>query len=215
MGIEAADVHAALAFAVAELDLRAFGQGGQKWLKPTCVRIVDVLIPRLDGLGPHRPFICMNSMTGRRWPVRQQVRASLVHADPYDHECLVDINVMVGDGNPYRVLLTAESEGYPQAHHRLYGQDWPTSDYMWDLYKLLQVPSPVRLFVTLTSSKHHDILAERTDQLVSMYQELSGEDDIWAVQFPTASMQKEDTRVLYWPAGAHDRAPCETRWRMN
>src|SRR5262245_4274143 len=56
-------------------------------------------------------------------------------------ESMLDVAVYRGDFDPYVTLATAESEALSE--HDVEAGSWSeTSDYLWDLYKLLQVPSP-------------------------------------------------------------------------
>lgn len=206
--ISTTDMLAALDYALAEYDHHKMGQ---KWLKPVAVLIMDALVPTLRIPEGPTPFICMNGMKKERW--RKDVRGALRHLKPYDHECLVDLSVMQGATDPYTTWLTAESEGYQHHWRPLYNNErWGKSDYMWDLYKLLQVRSPTMLFFTLCPSRHHDILARRTSQMVEKYQMDSGDADLWALQFPTASMRDQPVRILHWASGRHAEEPVRTDW---
>lgn len=209
MDLTVDQVRAALTHAMGEY---GHPKMGQKWLKPTTVLLLDALVPALSVPASPRPFICMNSMQKEDWRVWVR-NHGLRHLAPYDHECLVDLNVMQGAGAPYRVLMTAESEGW-SGHVRGLEDDekWDASDFMWDLYKLLQVPSPIRFFVTLSGADHHDVLERRTAQLLRCYEETSGQADLWAISFPTSSTKKTPVRILHWEPGKHGDPGTRADW---
>jgi hypothetical protein len=117
-------------------------------------------------------------------------------------------NLMIGADDPYETLLTAESEGRA-AHGQTVGHVHRASDndFLWDFYKLLQVPSPVRLMFTLCAAKYQGALVTRLGQLVNRYavlhQQLRPETDIWSVSFPTSSMASTPVRVHRWAPQQH------------
>ena len=74
----------------------------------------------------------------------------------------------------------------------------PNSDssndgYLWDLYKLLQVPSPVRVFIARHAQVGHPELQRRIADVVLAYApRYSTDDRIFSVLFPTARFAPTD-----------------------
>ncbi len=203
-------LHAALSYAMAEYD---HPKVTQKFLKPIAVLVMDHLVGCLDAPAKPETFICMNSMKSKKknkW--RREVRDGLRHTAPYDPECLVDLNVMVGTEEPYTSIMTAESEGYAGHAQTLKGAHAADNDFMWDLYKLLAVPSPRRVFLTRCSSNYFDLLQEKTNELIQKYADLAGEAEIVAIQFPTANMRRDPARILHWLPNAHTNGPSVSEW---
>ena len=200
----------------------------QAWLKPLSVMLVDQLVPRLLRSGEmSRPFLCVNGMDSnrkgpawahRRLLVQNPSMRHLKHLDVYPHECLVDMNLMLGADDPYETILTAESEGYA-GHGKTLANAGHASenDFLWDFYKLLMVPSPVRLMITLCSPRYQPALRARLDQLVNKYTSLPTflpeSTDLWAISFPASSMTSTDVQVMHWAPGrlGESAADCSIR----
>jgi hypothetical protein len=217
MPIEPDDVQAAIRHAINHYARSPAKPAiGQTWLKPICVLAIDHLAARL-GRSDGRPFLCVNGLDTRRegtaWKWRRQIsqnqeREYLSNLSIHPHECLVDMNLMIGVDAPYETLLTAESEGY-EAHGRTVGQarQATDNDFLWDFYKLLQVPSPLRFMFSLCASKHQGGLVDGLDHLVRRYarlpEQLPPGTDIWSVSFPTSSVTDTPVRVHRWAPGLH------------
>ncbi len=114
-------------------------------------------------------------------------------------ECMVDVAVFRGTVDPYEVLATAESEAYPQ-HEISENSTSNTSDYLWDLYKLLQVPSPMRLFVAcVTGRERCSLLEDRIGFLIDVYSDLYRQgDQIFSVVLPASRTHPTDFSVFGW-----------------
>ena len=221
MPLQATQVQDAIRDAVAD-----YGGGtmGQTWLKPTGVLAIDRLVPHLEPrVNAPSPFLCVNGMeTNRRgpaWDWRREIHANLGgsffrNMRLYRHECLVDMNLMVGADDPYETLLTAESEGHA-AHGRTVAQVVHASenDFLWDFYKLLMVPSPVRIMFTLCFENNQGDLVGRLGELVNRYDHLplhlDSQCDIWSISFPTTSMRRTPVRIHRWAPGAHAHLPLD------
>lgn len=225
MPLEPSELRSAIEHAVQRYAYRSMGQA---WLKPTTVLTIDQLVPRLLPRDEARtPFLCVNGMDSRRsgaaWAWRRELYDNenglhLKNMKLYRHECLVDMNLMVGEDDPYQTILTAESEGYA-ANGRTLDQvaQATNNDFLWDFYKLLCVPSPVRVFFTLCSSKYQPALQRRLDQLVRRYSSLPEllppGTDLWSVSFPTGSMETTDIQVLHWAPDRHGNAAVDHSFR--
>jgi hypothetical protein len=177
---------------------------GQTDLKAVTVLAVDALVPLVAKVPRKQLYLCANNMDGdrdRKWAVDH-----LLHTEHYENECLVDVNVAIGRKDPYRTIITAESEGWPGWVNFLNAKNPTENDLMWDLYKLIQVPSPLRFFVTLSAKQHHDKLLEHTDDLIAKYARIDGGrllsgSTLFAVQFPTAKLSTAKVRFQQWRNG--------------
>lgn len=100
-------------------------------------------------------------------------------------EKVVDILVRKGLTDPFVTLVSAESEASDSPFS-------PTSDSrnncrFWDLYKLLQVPSPLKVFVTCTD-RDQVLLRERIAATVRSYWRLHQDGDrVFALMLPGKS----------------------------
>ena len=81
---------------------------------------------------------------------------------------MLDVAVYVGNKDPLSAIWTAESEGFA-GHNLASHATSETSDYGWDLFKLLQVPSPRRLFVMRTVERYNEDAWEPIEKLVNAY----------------------------------------------
>jgi hypothetical protein len=121
----------------------------------------------------------------------------------YRRESMVDVAVYRGETDPYETLATAESEAFCE-HEALPTSTSDTSDYLWDLYKLLQVPSPLRLFVARvrTMQRCRD-LEGRIGFFVSAYYGVLREGDrIFSIILPTAGREYDSIQCLGWVRGS-------------
>lgn len=118
-------------------------------------------------------------------------------------ECMLDVSIFEpSDADPFKPLATAESEAA--------GRHWPsegqkptseTVDYLWDLYKLLQVPSPLRLFVCRVLSKEERWKEVQTwsSDLVRLYQDrLAVGDRVFVIVLPTAGRDYPKVQCHGW-----------------
>jgi hypothetical protein len=85
--------------------------------------------------------------------------------DPF--ESLLDVTMYRNDADPYDTLMTAESEARLWTFKEGFGSD--TSDYLWDLFKLLQVWSPNRFFVARVRRSRAQALTNRIAAIVASY----------------------------------------------
>lgn len=135
--------------------------------------------------------------------------ADLNNAEACHEECMVDINIMYADFHPYETLLTVESEGYEDhaVHLKKHGWESDENDMMWDLYKLLTVPSPVRLFVTRSSKNNQECLMESTQEMVGAYSGFLGDSIVCAVQMPTEQLEDTPATMAVWN--------CKSKWNVD
>ncbi len=169
------------------------GWVAQTDLKPLTVLAVDNLLPAKRG----DLTLWANSMRTNDYRVRV-VDKQLQRATHRDFEVLVDVNVLKGRRDPFETLITAESEGYSAHGNALASLE---NDFAWDLYKLLVVPSPVKLFVARTSTRHHDLLEKQTEELVAHYRG-AGDWEFCAVLFPTGRLDRHPIRFMHLDRGA-------------
>jgi hypothetical protein len=165
----------------------------QKDVKLLVVRMVDALVAKAhprDKTGP-RHWLCANRCGEMR---KLQARHS-----PY--ESMVDVAAYAGDVDPYRTLMTAESEASPV--HRLGPRSQSgNNDYLWDLWKLLQVPSPLRLFVALVRDRiklrkgRCQLLERHVARMICEYAEnglFNKGDRLFSLILPTGSSKKYES----------------------
>lgn len=172
----------------------------QRDLKPLSVLAVDYLTPKITR--KKKPYISMNNMMYSKDKDRRWVSKNIKNLTEYPYECIVDLYVMTGEDHPYQTILTVESEGFSGHARELAKGEIEENDMLWDLHKLLIVPSPIRLFVTRSSSLHHKILFTHTTRLVNAYANAIGKDtSIFVVQIPTASLRNEKALIAGWKAG--------------
>lgn len=90
--------------------------------------------------------------------------------DPHDlegwrhvgQECMLDLAFLHRPSTtaPWSTLATCESEAYPNHLPGLpNGDDQVDVGYFWDLFKLLQYPSPLRMFMAVTNPRSLEILS--------------------------------------------------------
>jgi hypothetical protein len=114
-------------------------------------------------------------------------------------ESMLDVAVYRGISDPYSPLATAESEASSN-HEIRESSGSEASGYLWDLFKLLQVPSPLRLFVTRTSRLERcRTLERRVRDLIGCYSDYFRDDDrIFSIVLPTAAREFESFRCYGW-----------------
>lgn len=125
----------------------------------------------------------------------------LQFTNPVPNESILDVAVYRGETDPYETLATAESEAW--AHHEATStSSSETSNYLWDLYKLLQVYSPLRLFVArVRGCEHCTILESRIEALVSAYKGcLRSRDMIFSIVLPTTREAFANLTCFGWRA---------------
>jgi hypothetical protein len=167
---------------------------------PLCQREVKLpvvlTVDRLVGLAydpeQPQPRLWANAMD---IPVLQRW---LLFTQHVNEESMIDVSVYRGYSDPYEPMATAESEAHP-AHWINEDSSSETSNYLWDLYKLLQVPSPLRLFFALVSRLEKcRILERRVEHLVRCYSEYYRKGDrIFSMVLPAASKDFE-IRCFGW-----------------
>ena len=174
-------------------------------LKPLSVLLLAELYMQCYGKRCTHVYLHVNGMEtdeDRKWVLRKVKRD--FHLKPIKYECVVDFNIMRGEKDPYVSLMTGESEAYSPEAKTLSEEE---NDMMWDLYKLLHYPSPLRFFITLSSVKHHKSLLRKTSQIIAAYSKLLTGVDIFAVQVPTGKLSNHDCTVAYWSTKDQKRDP--------
>ncbi len=124
-------------------------------------------------------------------------------------ESMLDVTVYIGRDDPYRLVASAESEAY--GGHGIDELGSPSSGsenngYLWDLWKLLQIPSPLRLFVARITRNRHDgedrclLLRRRIERMVQDYRPCySPNDRIFSIVLPARGSYKD----VVWCDGWH------------
>jgi hypothetical protein len=109
-------------------------------LLPTGAILAGLILEPLKEREGNYVTACVSRLKGRRY-AKSFLSARVHEIDR--HECMVDIYCCEGTKDPCRPLLTMECEAATG-----HGRDVSASatsdecDYLWDLFKLLQVPSP-------------------------------------------------------------------------
>ena len=86
-----------------------------------------------------------------------------------------------------------------------------TCDYLWDLFKLLQVTSSLRVFLAICTEKKRSLLEPQVESMVKGYGEIleRGNWEVFTVIFPGTKLDGKNIKVQGWtfPVGKK-----ETRW---
>jgi hypothetical protein len=188
-------------------DIGGSGEGyiAQADLLPISFVAADHLLGVMAPGRAAEAFLCASGMLDegdRQWCVE-----ALRNARHHPENNMVDICALRGPTDPYEILLTMESEGWPGNGAALAADGSTENDALWDLYKLLHFPSPCRVFVTLMPDKHHDLLLGVTSQRAAAYEPTVAPGDLFAVQIPTANLRRHKVLVARWQKGAWSRTP--------
>jgi hypothetical protein len=106
----------------------------------------------------------------RAWKAAQKIKRSGFYKHRASTECMVDVYVTGRlNEHPFGAVATAESEGYEHQLTLKNGRPNPWNDYAWDFFKLLQVPSPLRVFVARCRQDDMKDLKAQCVTLVSKY----------------------------------------------
>jgi hypothetical protein len=187
----------------------------QRDIKSLVVRTVDTLVVKAyPASGPAASYwLCANRC--------KRIPNLATRHSPY--ESMVDVAVYAGDRDPYRTLITAESEASPV--HRLGPRSQSSnSDYLWDFWKLLQVPSPLRLFVALVRDKikrRRDrcrLLETHVERMIGEYAEaglFKRGDRLFSLVLPTGSVERyASVSCRGWRIQTRSAASLESaKWR--
>jgi hypothetical protein len=95
-------------------------------------------------------------------------------------ECMLDLAFLhrPSTGAAWSTLATAESEAYPNHLPGLTnGDDQFDLGYFWDLFKVLQYPSPLRVFMAVTNPRSFDILPGNLVKYAKLYGEVARSGD--------------------------------------
>jgi hypothetical protein len=171
----------------------------QKDLLPTAAYFAKLLLKKAGTTKREKVWVCANGLKKGR--DRRNVKAEIekiAKIEPY--ECMVDIYCCRGGKDPYVPLITMECEGCAGYSGEV--QKSATSDncdYLWDLFKLLQVPSPLRVFFALCSKKKTEALEKLIDRHVKTYGNLRKSTDVvYAVVIPSVKLKGKSLTVQSW-----------------
>ncbi len=185
-----------LAQALEDYEVRTTGLD-QRDLLPVAVILAD----RLVGLLPRvlrkpRPTLYVAGMD--KYRNRKSVFKHLQHVRSQNGGCMVDIYVCKGKRDPYRTVLTIEAEGFPG--YSVGVRDTSDScDYLWDLFKLLQVPSPIRVFLAMTTVRNVAPLEQLMDWHVGQYRSNRRPRDlVFGAVIPFARLSRHVINVYRW-----------------
>jgi hypothetical protein len=176
----------------------------QKDLLPTAAILAANIIDVNKNPTDKKPRVCINGMEkdGDREEARNFLKR---RARVYSEECLVDIYCYRRQADPFRPIITMECEG-SDGHSGNVKRDASSlnCDYLWDLFKLLQVASPLRIFLAICRENKRSLLMKQVDALVRGYRQniLKNDDEVFAVIFPSTKWKKENIRVQSW-TGPH------------
>ena len=187
---------------------------GQKDLLPTGAVLAGLILEPLKGWKGSCVTACVSRLKGVRGR-RYAYNFLKERVDEFDaHECMVDIYCCEGVKDPYRTLLTMECEAATG-----HGRDLSSSatsddcDYLWDLFKLLQMPSPLRIYLSIAKSGMVGVLQKRIGKLVRNYQPHLGCDEVFSVVFPAKHpLLGEKIWVYRWSG---PESVQETHWFLS
>jgi len=189
----------------------------QKDLFPTAALLAGHLLKESAATG--HTTICMAHMkkdNNRKWVARQLEKMGF-EIEPY--ECLLDIYCCTAM-QPYQTLLTIECEGACGQGKELTSKSTPEdSEILWDLFKLLQVPSPIRIFMNLCTEKNRriDLLERKIDSMVNMYRKTPrAANETFSIVFPAGRLEGKEVNVYRWIASRSkpDMVPItQSMWR--
>ena len=168
----------------------------QRSVKPVVVVAIDQLIGLAHGRESPLPWLMANGVGAA------DLAGIVVNTRHYRRESMVDVAVYRGETDPYATLATAESEAYCD-HGVSSASTSDTTDYLWDLYKLLQVPSPIRLFVArVRTLERCCVLEGRIEFLVKGYRGALREGDrVFSIVLPTAKHDYGSIQCSGWEHG--------------
>jgi len=171
----------------------------QKDLLPTGASLVKSMLRRAGVSKRDGVWVCVNGLRrGRgRIDVKNEIK-KFAKVDPY--ECMVDIYCCIGQKDPYKPLITMECEGAAwnsgEVKRSATSDD---CDYLWDLFKLLQVPSPLRVFLALCAENKVADLQWLIDRNVKAYSGLrKPKDVVYAVVIPWATLKGKSITIQRW-----------------
>jgi hypothetical protein len=171
----------------------------QRDLLPTAVLLADLLVGALPRKPREaRPILWAAGM--RKDAARYWARKQLRNVHYQFGECLVDIYVCGGKADPYRPILSIECEGHlGHAEDVTHDASSETCDYLWDLFKLLQVRSPIRVFLALTTLRKLQILEKTIERVIRAYaRDLGKQDVIFTVVLPGAVLHDKSINLYRW-----------------
>lgn len=182
----------------------------QKDLLPTAAYLSTLLLRKAGISKKDRVWVCVNRLNKGRGRLRAKAEIEkIAKVDPY--ECMVDIYCGVGRKDPYKPLITMECEGCAGYSGEVGKSSTADScDYLWDLFKLLQVSSPLRIFLALCSEKKTRDLQRNVDMHVKAYQERRDpKDEVYAVVIPWVVLKGKTIIVQRWsgPKSISQRYP--------
>ena len=171
----------------------------QKDLLPTAAYFAKLMLAKAGATKADGIWVCTNGLKkGRdRLEVKAEIE-KIAKVEPY--ECMVDIYCCAGHRDPYRPLITMECEGFAGYSGEVRRSATPDScDYLWDLFKLLMVPSPLRIFLAICAEKKMKDLQRLIDRDVKAYRNYrSPKDDVYAVVVPWAELEGKTIIVQRW-----------------
>jgi len=171
----------------------------QKDLLPTAAVLAARIIDAKKIRGYQKPRICITHLekdNDRKWAkVYLKRRARCL-----PEECMLDIYCYRSQADPFRPIFTVECEGSDGHSDSVTAHASSLNcDYLWDLYKLLQVPSPLRIFLARCRENKRSLLERKVAALVKGYRRnLVDDDEVFAVIFPSRRWKKENIRVQGW-----------------
>ena len=171
----------------------------QKDLLPTAAYFSKLLLAKAGASKGDGVWVCINRLKKGR--ARLKVKAEIekiAKVEPY--ECMVDIYCCAGKKDPYDPLITMECEGAAwnsgEVNRSATSDD---CDYLWDLFKLLQVPSPLRVFLALCAEKKVEDLQWLIHRHVKDYRGSRKLNDvIYAVVIPWVKLKGKTITVQRW-----------------
>ena len=160
-------------------------------------KLVGALLARTNGPKPTLYAARMTDDSDRKWVIKQ-LRNTKYNSS--GGECMIDVYVCRGNKDPFKPVVTMECEGYlGHARHVTRDASSESCDYLWDLFKLLQVPSPLRVFLAITTMGKVKQLEELVANQVQEYQHCRDNTDvILSGVFPGAVFHDKAINLTWW-----------------
>ena len=171
----------------------------QKDLLPTGAYLVKFMLRKAGVSKRDGVWVCTNGLKRGRHRIEVKTEIEKIAKVDY-YECMVDIYCCAGRKDPYTPLITMECEGAAWNSGEI--KRSATSDdcdYLWDLFKLLQVPSPLRVFLALCAKKKVEDLQWLINRHVKTYREARKPNDvIYAVVVPWVKLKGKTITIQRW-----------------
>jgi hypothetical protein len=190
-----ADVKRAFQEAIKRLGASCAGLADLPLSQPSVKYVVylalDILVGEIHGSDP-AVYLCARGS--------KAVAPVLLNTKPCSDEYMLDVVVLRGEKDPLTTLATAESEAFEEHGICEYSSS-NECDYLWDLFKLLHFPSPLRLFFArVRGPRRCELLEGKIEDFVRGYYEetFRNGDRFFSAVLPTRSEEYGKIRWRGW-----------------